>query len=335
MIQALSDWYRRHHRKLPFRETHDPYRIWISEVMLQQTTVAAVIPYYHRFLEAFPTLKDLACAPEERVLALWSGLGYYSRARNLQKGAKYILENFEGQFPKTRDEILKVPGIGPYTAGAILSIAFDLKEPLVDGNVQRVFARVLAIDKPIEERAVQKRFWEEAKLWVNKAESPRVLNQAIMELGATICTKAKPACLLCPIRQDCKAFQTGRELELPVRRPKRKPVELNWLGLVYENKGRLWLRQNKPEEWWHGLWDFPRENMERLEELRKKHSQVRLLQRHKHTVTHHKIQLQPVRISLSSLKKTPPSKEGRWFSQTELESLPVSSLTRKVLNHLD
>jgi A/G-specific adenine glycosylase len=185
LMEALSLWYQKIARPLPWRENHDPYRIWISEVMLQQTQVETVLFYYHRFLKRFPTLKSLAESQEQEVLTLWSGLGYYRRARNLRKGAQYLF-SLRGEFPRTREEILAVPGIGPYTAGAILSIAFDLPEALVDGNVQRVFARYFGFREPIQSSKAQKFFWAKADLWVKTAVSPRIHNQALMELGSLI-----------------------------------------------------------------------------------------------------------------------------------------------------
>ena len=174
-MKALSLWFLKKRRDLPWRKDHDPYRIWVSEIMLQQTQVATVIDYYERFLKRFPTLSSLAESTEQEVLTLWSGLGYYRRAKNLRLGAQYLITK-GGHIPKTRSEILEVPGIGPYTAGAILSIAFDLPEALVDGNVQRVFARYFGIKSPIQTSIAQKLFWEKASEWVKKARSPRGWN---------------------------------------------------------------------------------------------------------------------------------------------------------------
>jgi len=330
-VQSLSKWYLRQARALPWRENHDPYRIWISEVMLQQTQVATVIPYYHRFLKELPTLEALAAAPTEKVLQLWSGLGYYSRARNLQKGAQYLVEKYAGKFPRMREEIEEVPGIGPYTAGAILSIAFDLPEALVDGNVQRVFARYFGIQAEIEQRETQRLFWQHAATWVKAAEAPRVLNQALMELGAMICTKGTPKCDLCPLAQTCVARAKGWQEELPRRKARRKAVDLWWQGFVVEKKGKIFLRQNQKGEWWTDLWDFPTRPLTSREVWEKPPAfEARRLAPQKHTVTHHRIHIAPYHHAVS---RKPPFElgPGRWVSVEEAQNLPLSSLARKVL----
>ncbi len=333
-VQSLSQWYRRKARPLPWRESQNPYPIWISEVMLQQTQVAAVIPYFHRFLERFPTLKTLAIAPLPDVLALWSGLGYYSRARNLQKGAQYLMAHHEGNFPRTREEIERVPGIGPYTAGAILSIAFDLPEAIVDGNVQRVFARYYGIQEEIESPAIQKLFWTEAKFWVAKAKSPRDLNQALMELGATVCTKSMPKCDLCPIQNSCTALAKGWQADLPRKRPRKKPVDLWWKTYVFEKGNALFLKQNGAGEWWEGLWDFPSVPSLTKEGWGQEPSfpnlPSRRLAAQEHTVTHHRIHVAPFHIDLKG-KFPIKVEQGEWFLKEKAESLPLSSLARKIL----
>ena len=299
--------------------------------MLQQTQVATVIPYYHRFLKALPTLRALAEAPIETVLSLWSGLGYYSRARNLQKGAQYLVEKFDGEFPRTRAEIEEVPGIGPYTAGAILSIAFDLPEALVDGNVQRVFARYFGIQTEIEKKETQALFWKHAADWVKRAESPRVLNQALMELGAMICTKGSPRCDLCPLAKTCVALAQGLQDELPRRKARRKAVDLWWQGFVVEKSGKIFLRKNREGEWWTDLWDFPTIAVESAKAWEKPPTfRARPLATQKHTVTHHRIHVAPYHVPHGG--GLPLALEaGRWFSVEETRKLPLSSLARKVL----
>lgn len=340
-VEALTAWFEKSARNLPWRQTRDPYSIWISEVMLQQTQVATVLPYYERFLSRFPTIDRLAESEEPDVLSHWSGLGYYSRARNLLKGARHLAVQYGGKFPLSRDELLSTPGIGPYTAGAILSIAFDLPVPLVDGNVQRVFARYLGEPRPIEERDVQKRFWAVAEEWVGLSRSPRLFNQALMELGATICTKGAPRCDACPIRKGCVAHRAGTQLSLPARRPKRKAVELTWLGVVFEHRGNVFASQNPLGEWWEGLWDFPRltlgspdEAPRRLSSLLKQYPEIesyRPLSVQRHTVTHHKISLLPFLCRLER-KRAFGERQGKWWKTEELRSAPVSSLVKKVLS---
>lgn len=338
-VAALEKWFQKVQRPLPWRKTTDPYAIWISETMLQQTQVAVVIPYYERFLKSFPTLRALAEAPESEVLQHWSGLGYYSRARNLQKGARDLLENFGGEIPRTRDEMIQVPGIGPYTAGAILSIAFNLPIPLVDGNVMRVFARIFGWEKEIKKKESQLFFWEKARTWVEDADSPRILNQALMELGATVCTKSSPKCLMCPVQKNCAAFIAGTQDLLPKRAPRKKSVPLYFLTTVTEHRGKYLVRQNPKGEWWHGLWDFPRQSLKDLPALEK---EIELLKKSKalffqkelshqtHTVTHHKLHVVPVLLSSRR-----PLKKGDWVDRETLSTLPLSSLAKKVLASLE
>jgi A/G-specific adenine glycosylase len=337
-IAQLSEWYLRHARKLPWRKTRDPYRIWISEVMLQQTQVTTVIPYYEKFIGRFPTVEALAAAEESTVLTYWSGLGYYSRAKNLHRGAKTIVERFGGKFPRDREVILEIPGIGPYTAGAILSIAFDLPVPLVDGNVQRVFARLFGVRKSLQLGEVQKFFWKMAGESVSECESPRVFNQALMELGAVVCVKGAPRCLLCPIQASCVALEKGWQLELPLKKVRKEKVDLRWLGLVAQSQGRIFLRQNAKGQWWSDLWDFPRIELTADHEVdteasrwagRHRANSFKALTAQRHTVTHHRIHLTPV---VFSLKRPIPlaDTEGRWFTFEEVRELPLSSLAKKV-----
>lgn len=256
-LQALADWYEAGKRPLPWRKNADPYRIWVSEIMLQQTRVEAVIPYFERWVKAFPTLKHLASAPEEQVLALWQGLGYYSRARNLLKGAKQVTAL--GGFPKTRSEWLLVPGIGEYTAGAILSIAGGLPEAIVDGNVLRVFARILR-DPVRDPRA--RRAWKWSRFLVLRAGKagipPSSFNQALMELGARVCTPRSPKCGECPVNEICRARRAGDPECFPPPKPKPEWKEISeekMLGISPE--GRVFLVRAGKGEWREGLWDLP------------------------------------------------------------------------------
>ncbi len=221
----LLDWFRRFQRDLPWRRTKDPYRIWISEIMLQQTRVAAVIPYYARFLARFPNVRALAEAQQEEVLRLWSGLGYYSRARNLQKAAQQIVARHGREFPRDEEAVLALPGVGRYTAAAILSIAFGAKHAVLDGNVARVLARLGTIRGDLRES----RRWQSLQETAGKLlapNSPGDWNQAMMELGAIVCTPRAPQCLLCPIAKFCRARKSGDPESFPEKRKKRKPVQI-------------------------------------------------------------------------------------------------------------
>ncbi|MFP5246999.1 MAG: A/G-specific adenine glycosylase, partial [Thermoanaerobaculia bacterium] len=235
LARKLEQWFARHQRPLPWRGAYDPYHVWVSEVMLQQTRMEVVVPYFHRFLERFPDIPTLAAATEHEVTAAWSGLGYYRRAKMLRAGAIAVLERFGGTLPSTIDELLSIPGIGRYTAGAIASVAFERRAPIVDGNVTRVTARLFGADGDA---------WARAEALVKACKSPRAFNQALMELGALICVPRKPACLLCPVRTDCVALQTGRVEELPAPKPKKETRELRIeLYLITDRKGRVLMRR--------------------------------------------------------------------------------------------
>ncbi|HEY5946784.1 MAG TPA: A/G-specific adenine glycosylase, partial [Kofleriaceae bacterium] len=219
VASAVVTHYKRDRRDLPWRRTRDPYAIWVSEIMLQQTRVQTVIPYWERWMARFPTVTALAAAPLDDVLAAWAGLGYYSRARNLHAGAQAVTSAFAGALPRRASELRAVPGIGPYTAGAIASIAYGERAPLVDGNVARVLARVFAMRDDIKSSAGQKALWQRAgelMAALPDDHAPGDLNQGLMELGATLCSPTSPRCLLCPLAASCEAARTGRQDELPV-----------------------------------------------------------------------------------------------------------------------
>lgn len=254
--KALLDWYDAHARDLPWRRTRDPYAVWVSEVMLQQTRVDTVIPYYHRFLERFPTPRALADAPEDAVLGAWSGLGYYRRARLLQAGAREVVARHGGRVPRDAAARRALPGVGRYTAGAIGSIAFELPEPLVDGNVARVLARLEGIDTPLGRADTERALWAAAAAIV-PGERPGALNQALMELGATVCTRASPRCGACPVRDRCVARRDGLTRELPVPRPRRPPRRVALVAAVaHDPDGRPWLARSG-DGLFAGLWAPP------------------------------------------------------------------------------
>jgi A/G-specific adenine glycosylase len=254
--RKLLAWYQRHKRDLPWRRTSDPYSILLSEVMLQQTQVRTVIPYYHRFLEAFPNFQTLAKAPLDRVLKLWEGLGYYSRARNLHALANAVIKLPSQKLPASYDEILELPGVGRYTAGAVLSIAFNQNYPVVDGNVQRVLARAYGIDDDVTLPGTQKRLWDLAGTLVPSGHAGDY-NQAVMELGALICLPRNPLCLTCPVRSECTAYKEGRQNELPVKRKKAAgPHKQIGAGVIW-HEGRILISQRPLAGLLGGLWEFP------------------------------------------------------------------------------
>ncbi len=254
----LVAWYARSAANLPWRENPPiPYHVWLSEIMLQQTQVETVIPYYRRFLENYPTIQKLAQAPLSKILKAWEGLGYYSRARNLHAAAQQISTAYAGQFPQTAVELQTLPGVGRYTAGAIASIAFGEAVPVLDGNVIRVFSRLLDLADDVTQSAVQAQLWSIAEQWV-PIEHPGDYNQALMELGRTICRPKKPLCTACPIASHCLAFRRGTQAERPVKRKKAPtphyPVAA---GIIRDETGRVLIAQRPPEGLLGGLWEFP------------------------------------------------------------------------------
>jgi len=252
---VLLQWYDRNARKMPWRGIRDPYRTWVSETMLQQTRVETVIPYYDRFLSRFPSLEALACAEEAEVLKLWEGLGYYSRARNLLKGAQQVSELYRGILPSDPALLRKISGIGPYTAGAIASIAFGVPVPAVDGNVLRVFSRLYGIRENIRLPEIRKHLESLAAATV-PADRPGDYNQAVMDLGATVCVPGTPDCRRCPLSACCNAFSAGDAADLP-RMPRSAPQKIiRWSVPVVYSGGRVLLRR-RTESLLHGLWCFP------------------------------------------------------------------------------
>jgi len=250
----LGDWYRASKRDLPWRRTRDPYAIWLSEVMLQQTRVETVVPYYTRFLDRYATVRALADAPLDDVLSMWSGLGYYRRARMLHAGAKHVAAR--GAFPSDVAALREVPGVGPYTAGAIASIAFGRRAALVDGNVARVLARIFAIEDDVRGGAGLARVWEIAESLVPE-EAAGDWNQALMELGATVCTPREPRCLVCPVRDACDARRAGKERALPVLRAKTKPRPARRAAIVLMSSAGILLARRRPDGLFGGLWEPP------------------------------------------------------------------------------
>ncbi len=318
IARKLAAWYLSSARDLPWRQTGDPYRILVSEVMLQQTRAQTVIPYYEKFLSLFPTAKALARASESEVLAAWSGLGYYTRARNLQRAARQIGE--AGDFPRDYDAIRKLPGVGPYTAAAVASIAFGLPHVVVDGNVLRVVARMANNASDIGAHRTRTRFEAIAAAWLDPAH-PGVFNQALMELGATVCIPRDPLCLLCPVASECAARAAGTTSSLPVKLRRTEAAHISSTLLLIEKKGNL-LMWKRPESASRmpGFWELP--DLERLPAAKP----GPLLGSFRHTITHHHYRFDVVRAFIS---RTP--RGYRWLSQQERQVQPLSTISRKAL----
>jgi A/G-specific adenine glycosylase len=260
IAKNLLAWYRTRRRPLPWRESTDPYKIWVSEIMLQQTQVKTVIPYYRRWLKEFPGVRALAGARRERVLKLWEGLGYYSRAKNLHEGAKLLCRRYGGKMPSDPGEIRKVPGIGRYTAGAILSIAFGKPEPVLDGNVSRVLSRLTRLASPVDGEPGRKILWALAEKCLSEKEArrnPGDFNQALMELGATICVPADPACGLCPVRASCLARRHGDPRGYPRKTAKTAVKKVRAVCGIVRSNGKILISRRPSRGLWAGLWEFP------------------------------------------------------------------------------
>ena len=252
----LAAWYEAGHRDLPWRRDRDPYRILVSEAMLVQTTVAAVIPYFERFLARFPTVEALAAADEADVLKAWEGLGYYRRARQLQSAARAVVDRHGGRLPETAEELLALPGVGPYIAGAILSFAFDRPAPIVEANTQRVLARLIAWEGDLKTTASRRRLWEVAADLVPPEGAGR-FNQAIMELGATVCSPREPMCLVCPVASECRARSLGLQDAIPTKSARAAPQEVFEATFLVERDGRFLIVRRGPGRLWEGFWEFP------------------------------------------------------------------------------
>jgi len=344
--QRLLAWYRHNRRDLPWRGETSPYRIWVSEVMLQQTQVATVIPYYHRFLDRFPTIANLAAASLEEVLKLWEGLGYYARARNLHKAAIEIVKKRGGYFPKRCADLRTLPGFGDYTAGAVASIAFNEAVPAIDGNVRRVLARLLAIEQDITRGAVAKHLKEFATVLVDP-ENPGEWTQAIMELGAIVCLPKSPRCMLCPINDLCEGRLKGIEQELPVKPAKKTPPHYDVTAAVIRENGKVLIAQRPLEGMLGGLWEFPggkQEAGETLSECLRREIAEELgveievgqpIVTIKHSYTHFKITLHAFDCRL--IKGTPQAlhvADWRWVTLEEINSFPFPRTDLKIIETL-
>lgn len=340
---SLVDWFLEEQRDLPWRHTKEPYKIWVSEVMLQQTRVDTVIPYYNRFMEKYPTSKSLAYAPEEELLKMWEGLGYYSRVRNLQAGVREVVEVYGGKVPDNRTEISKLKGVGPYTAGAVLSIAYGKPEHAVDGNVMRVLSRVLNIDADISLPKTKKIF-EEAVTALIDPNNTSAFNQGLMELGALICTPTSPKCLLCPVRDYCTAFHEGDPTSLPVKSKKVKTKNIDVdVFAVRDSEGRYLMEKRPAEGLLASMWQFImiERNVEEdsLEALEKQYNlqvdkQLAVpVQNFKHVFSHLKWQIESYLVDAIQLPTTLPD-NAAFFTKQQIAELPMPVPMLKIWDKL-
>ncbi len=344
--KMLIEWYRRHHRPLPWRETDDPYRIWVSEVMLQQTQVQTVLPYYQKFLRDFPNVKALANADLQAVLKAWEGLGYYARARNMHRSAIFILEEKAGIFPDSWDVLRKLPGIGDYIASAVLSIAFNQPYAVLDGNVKRVLARLYEISAPVNKPSSYKIFKEFADDLLDR-HHPGRFNQALMELGALVCKPKKPECRGCPLRSRCRAYQAEHVDQFPKRIKKpRTPLHNIAVGVVYKNSHML-ITRRKSEGLLGGLWEFPGGKIgkhERPEQAcaREIKEEVNLnvaitghIAQIKHAYTHFKIIMEvfSCRYLSGDIRLKGPV-DFRWITLKEIDQYPFPKANHKFIHLL-
>jgi A/G-specific adenine glycosylase len=344
--KPLLDWYRANKRAMPWRETRDPYAIWISEAMLQQTRVETVIPYWERFLRLFPDVHALAIADSDDVLGAWAGLGYYSRARNLQAAARMIDESHGGKIPDDVDTLQTLPGIGRYTAGAVASIAFDQPEPVLDGNVKRVLTRLIGIREDIGLPAVIERLWKEAGSLV-QGPHPGDLNQALMELGATICTPRAPHCESCPVSQSCNARPEGDAESLPIKARKKPARKVEAVAALVVRRGKALAVRRPSRGLLGGLWDLPGGDLAAGETpragltraLRERAgleiTRVSAIGSIEHVFTHRRLTLHVYRANTSTDRIRLDGFAGhKWLSPRTFSSLPHATLTAKALDLL-
>lgn len=354
LVPLLLGWFSINARDLPWRRTRDPYAIWVSEIMLQQTRVKTVVPFWERWMRELPTLQSLAKAKPEKFLKLWEGLGYYTRARNLHNAAKTICEKHHGKFPESFDDILALPGIGRYTAGAICSIAFDQPRPILDGNVIRVLTRVFGISGNPRDKKTNEHLWNLAGDLVSHAKTQRppgkkipnfaslretncsFLNQSLMELGALVCTPRQARCFECPVKKVCVARRENRIGEFPNLEKRIQPTERRFVAFVVETKKKFFVRQ-RPEKVVNAhLWEFPNVELNGDETVLERQSfrvssKAIPLCTIKHSITRYRITLEAFRATLPIQTKVSP---GKWLTLSELRKLAFSSAHRKILDHL-
>jgi A/G-specific adenine glycosylase len=342
--QKLLAWYADHARDLPWRRSRDPYRVWISEIMLQQTQAATVRDYFQRFVAVFPDVRQLAAADEQQVLRLWEGLGYYRRARQLHAASKVISRELNGEFPRELVELQKLPGIGRYTAGAIASIAFGQPAPILEANTIRLLSRLVGYRDDPTKAAGQRLLWQTAEQLLSRTAVAE-FNQALMELGSLVCTPVEPKCDTCPLNKLCEAREAGLQHLIPRAKAKQQFTELHEAAVVVHDRGRVLMRQCGAGERWAGLWDFPRFGVDVegplfaekeiitkvLEQTGVTCGPAQLLKTLKHGVTRYRITLDCFRAEhISGKSAVTDGARIRWVSPAEIADLPLSTTGRKI-----
>lgn len=341
ITENVLKWYKNNKRELPWRDTRDPYKIWLSEIILQQTRVNQGLPYYHNFLEKFPNINALAKAEEQDVLRIWQGLGYYSRARNLHKCAQIVHEKYSGDFPESYEEIIKLPGIGKYTAAAIASFAFREVQPAIDGNVFRVLSRLFGITEDIAQAKSRKAF-EQVAFDLIPENEPDTYNQAMMEFGAVQCKPKNPLCETCPLTMDCYARKEGKQDQLPVKNNKIKIRNRYFYYFVFTSGEKIWLKKRSAGDVWEGLYDFFLEeksegNLSMIELLPEEYAaSIRLIgtptRVYKHVLSHQRIFAQFVQVEIPDEKLNILPKIGDFYTKEEVGELPKPVLISSYLN---
>ncbi|HEJ9636066.1 A/G-specific adenine glycosylase [Proteus mirabilis] len=337
--QVVLDWYHKYGRKtLPWQQEKTPYHVWLSEVMLQQTQVATVIPYFERFIARFSNVSALAKAPLDEVLHLWTGLGYYARARNLHKAAQHIVDKHQGQFPDTFEDVCALPGVGRSTAGAILSLSLKKPYPILDGNVKRVLARCYAVEGWPGKKEVENKLWEISEQ-VTPTKGVEYFNQAMMDLGAMVCTRTKPKCELCPLNTGCIAYAHHSWADYPGKKPKKAIPEKTTYFLILQYDNLVWLDKRPPAGIWGGLFAFPQfETKMLLEQWLAEHglenNKTEQLISFRHTFSHFHLDIVPICVKLSTFTSLMEAQQGLWYNLQTPASVGLAAPVENLLRQL-
>ncbi len=341
--RSILQWYDDYGRKeLPWQQNKTPYKVWLSEIMLQQTQVATVIPYYHAFLERFPTVGDLAKAEQDEVLHYWTGLGYYARARNLHKAAQVVMNDYGGEFPTTLEQMNALPGVGRSTAAAVLSSVFKLPHAILDGNVKRTLARSFAIEGWPGKKQVENQLWQFAEMHTPGQDVDKY-NQAMMDMGALVCTRTRPKCTLCPVQTLCQANKQGNPLDYPGKKPKKqKPEKQTWFAIcVYEQQ--VWLEQRPSSGIWGGLHCFPQSDdsdisvcLDSLGVVEHQIMSQTPLIAFRHTFSHYHLDITPVLVKLNSLpNQVMEDSKGLWYNLNKPNKVGLAAPVKQLLDTLN